>query len=411
MTEPRTKEQVERIKEKIKSFSLQMVKAILIDKPKDVGRYMLEWLQKYGGYTSTGLTLEEKKELEQLRLEIKKYREMDEHKNKNENDSDSQSDDNAEDDIDPKLDNVEYTKKKMSVVPRSAVSAEVYGNYNKKENFVGRKIPKTEEQIQKIKTRILHSFLFGSLDSKDLDIVIEAMEEKKFKKDDYVIKQGDDGDCLFIVEEGKLDCFRKNKEGVEKKIKEYSEGDVFGELALLYNAPRAASLKCTDDVTTWCLDRETFNHIVKDAAQKKREHYEGILKKVEILSTMEPYELMQICDALKSITYKKGDYIIKEGEMGDIFYILEAGECDATKTLEPGKGETVIKEYKEGDYFGERALIKGEPRYANVVAKSDFVKVICLDRDSCKRLLGPITELLKRNMEKYQNFVVASPTQ
>jgi cAMP-dependent protein kinase regulator len=49
--------------------------------------------------------------------------------------------------------------------------------------------------------------------------------------------------------------------------------------------------------------------------------------------------------------------------------------------------------------------MKGEPRYANIVAKSDIVKVISLDRVSFKRLLGPIEELLKRNMDKYQTFV------
>ena len=176
-------------------------------------------------------------------------------------------------------------------------------------------------------------------------------------------------------------------------------------MALLYNSPRAASVKAISDVITWCLDRETFNHIVKDAAQKKREKYENFLKKVDILSTIEPYELMQICDAVKTGNYKKDDYIIKEDEMGDVFYILEEGNCIATKTLEKGKPETKIKDYKEGDYFGERALIKGEPRYANIIADSDNVKVISLDRISFKRLLGPIEKILHRNMEKYKIFV------
>ena len=67
---------------------------------------------------------------------------------------------------------------------------------------------------------------------------------------------------------------------------------------------------------------------------------------MEILSIIKPYELMKISDVLKTATFKKGDYIIKEGEMGDVFYILEEGECEATKTLEPGKPDTIIKEYR-----------------------------------------------------------------
>jgi len=66
-------------------------------------------------------------------------------------------------------------------IPRAAVSAEVYGSFNKKEDFKPKIIPKTEYQIQRIKARILQSFLFLNLDSADLNIVIDAMEERKFE--------------------------------------------------------------------------------------------------------------------------------------------------------------------------------------------------------------------------------------
>jgi cAMP-dependent protein kinase regulator len=140
--------------------------------------------------------------------------------------------------------------------------------------------------------------------------------------------------------------------------------------------------------------------------KKKRERYENFLKKVDILSTIDAYEIGQISEALKSSTFLKNDYIIKEGELGDVFYILEEGECIATKTIEPGKAPIEVMRYKSGDYFGERALVKCEPRACNIVAISDVVKVISLDRNSFKRLLGPIEPILQRNIEKYQKFVV-----
>ena len=381
---------------------------------------MIDWLQKYGGYTSTGLTIDEKKELESLRLQVKKYRSMEEIKkeekraeNKDDDDKSQSQSDSDDDDIDVELDNIvekinkNPEKKKMSLIPRSGVSAEVYGQFHKKESFHPRVVPKSSEQIQRIKSSVIHSFLFGNLEPKDLEVVINAMEEKRYKKGDNIINQGDNGDCLYFVEEGNLSCYKKfQNQPKPKLVKKYQPGDAFGELALLYNAPRAATITAeSDSVITWVLDRETFNHIVKEAAQKKREKYENFLKKVEILSTIEPYELMQISDALKTATFKKGDYIIKEGEMGDVFYILEEGSCEATKTLEPGKPDTVIKEYSVGDYFGERALIKGEPRACNIIANSENVKVISLDRISFKRLLGPIEEILKRNIDKYQNIM------
>ena len=232
------------------------------------------------------------------------------------------------------------------------------------------------------------------------------MEEKRYEKGDILIKQGEDGDSLFLVEEGKLECYVKlKKDNEEKMIKAYGPGDVFGELALLYNTPRAATIKAISSVITWVLDRQTFNLIVKDAAQKKREKFEGFLKKTEILKDLEPYELSQIADALKTATFKEGDRIIQEGDIGDVFYLLLEGKCIATKNIEPGKPDKIVKEYNEGEYFGERALIKGEPRAANIIVKSPLVKVICLDKNSFRRLLGPIEDILKRNMENYNKFI------
>lgn len=87
-----------------------------------------------------------------------------------------------------------------------------------------------------------------------------------------------------------------------------------------------------------------------------------------------------------------------------MFYIIEEGEAVATKTHEPGKPADVVKSYSKGEYFGELALIKGEPRAANIVATSTL-KLVSIDRDSFKRLLGPIEEILKRNSDKYVKFI------
>ena len=139
----------------------------------------------------------------------------------------------------------------------------------------------------------------------------------------------------------------------------------------------------------WKLDRDTFNHIVKDAASRKREKYELFLEKVQVFSTMEPYERSKLADAFKEQSYSAGAYIIKEGEPGNDLFLLQEGEAIATKTLEAGKEPTQVMEYKYGDYFGERALLKNEPRAANVIAKTDCV-LVSMDRHSVKRLLGPL---------------------
>lgn len=96
---------------------------------------------------------------------------------------------------------------------------------------------------------------------------------------------------LYVVESGELSCFKLFQGNTEPTfLKTYKPGEAFGELALLYNAPRAATIVADNTSTLWALDRLTFNYIVKDAAMKKKEKYEEFLEKVPLLQTMQDYE-------------------------------------------------------------------------------------------------------------------------
>ncbi len=126
------------------------------------------------------------------------------------------------------------------------------------------------------------------------------MEERKATPGNALITQGEKGAELFVVEQGTLECFKKfDGETEEKFLKNYEPGEVFGELALLYNAPRAATIKAKTDCVLWVLDRATFNHIVKDAAQRKRDKYEDFLKTVKLLESMSHYERSKLADGIK----------------------------------------------------------------------------------------------------------------
>jgi cAMP-dependent protein kinase regulator len=114
-----------------------------------------------------------------------------------------------------------------------------------------------------------------------------------------------------------LECYKatvdeKNEKVLKgKKVFTYGVGGVFGELALMYNAPRAASIYSVGKSVLLSVDRDTFNHIVKNATIEKRKRFDGFLDKIEILSTLDSYEREKICDCLTSETFKKGEEIIK----------------------------------------------------------------------------------------------------
>lgn len=273
---------------------------------------------------------------------------------------------------------------------RQSVSAEAYGEWNKPKEFVAPVIAKTDEQKASIRPILQKSFLFSALDEKNMEIVVMAMKERTLGAGDTVIKQGDDGDFLFIVAKGTLECWKKfDGADEEKMVKTCVVGDVFGELALLYHQPRAASVKATELAVCWQLDRDTFNQIVKQAAVEKREMSMAVLTKVDLLSSMEQYDLGQLADALVSETFETDATIVKQGEPGDKFYIL------ATGTAAAKKNGTEVMQYTQNMFFGELALLRDEPRAADVVATS---KCMCLslDRNAFKRLLGGVETLLQK---------------
>lgn len=282
---------------------------------------------------------------------------------------------------------------------RTSVSAEAYGTWNQKKAFTPPDHPKTDEQKQRLKQTLSKSFMFSSLEDKDMTTILGAMKECKFAAGQKVINEGDNGDFLFVIEKGQLECIKASN-GEDKVVKTVNEGDVFGELALLYNCPRAASVVAKDECICWELDRESFNYIVKDAAVARRNKYDEFLQSVTLLASLEAYERSQIADALKPEKFQKGDCIVKQDDPGDKFYIVEEGTLYALKDID-GSSKRVM-DYKVGDYFGELALLKNQPRAASVIVESENAKVLSMSRLSFNKMLGPLAELLSSKVQSYK---------
>lgn len=105
----------------------------------------------------------------------------------------------------------------------------------------------------------------------------------------------------------------------------------------------------------------------------------------------------KLCDALKPLKFKKGNYIITEGDNSADLYLLEKGDASAVKN------EKSIKQYKGGDYFGELALLRNQKRALSIIASRDCDTLV-LDRHSFKRLLGPLEKILNLNAKNYENL-------
>lgn len=268
---------------------------------------------------------------------------------------------------------------------RTSVSAETLNPHGIKDDWHAPVISKTAEQLQRLSNSVVKNFLFSALDEDALKTVIGALKEIKIPSGSEVIKQGDEGDFFYVVESGQVSFY---VDGV--KVASSGPGSSFGELALMYNSPRAATATADTDLVLWALDRLTFRRILLAKTSRKRQLYESFLKEVPVLSRLSSYERSKLADALDTESYKPGDVVIKQGEVGENFYLIETGEADVVKDE-----EGIVSHLKRGDYFGEVALLNDLPRQASIIAKTNM-QVATLDKRGFQRLLGPAVEVLKR---------------
>lgn len=322
-------------------------------------------------------------------------------RSKNADRVDSDVSDSEEEENDMMGDMPEAVVKPFPKGRRVSVSAEAMDPKDAK-TFEPVKHEKSQEERKRIHDIICQNMLFKGLDEAQSEILLDAMFPKEFEAGSIIIAQGADGDNFYVLDTGVCEVYKD-----DALVQTCTEAMSFGELALMYNAPRAATVKVKENAKVWALDRQTFKHIIMETTMKKRELHKGFLENISLLDSLSENERLKVADALKAEMFSEGDVIIKQGEPGDLFYIIEDGSAVCYKSLTPTDAPQRIAELSAGAYFGEIALLTTRPRQATVTA-SGSVKCLTLDRKTFMRVMGPLEDILKRNMEKYNSVMANS---
>ncbi|KAH8094368.1 cGMP-dependent protein kinase [Aureococcus anophagefferens] len=211
-------------------------------------------------------------------------------------------------------------------------------------------------EIKSLITSVMDSnILFKRCKAEEKEELLANFEACEYASGEVIIKAGDQGDCFYIIQTGSCDIFLPNN---EVPVAKCTAGNSFGELALMYDTPRAATVKSTCPVKAWKIARQAYRLILAyHAVQRSNEHM-AILKEVVLVSSdqqekkmlkdclSEP-QLRKLADAMDEDIVHAGDAILREGEIGDTFYVIADGRVQVET-----KHDGIVTTLEKGGYFG-----------------------------------------------------------
>ncbi|OXB64820.1 hypothetical protein ASZ78_006558 [Callipepla squamata] len=163
------------------------------------------------------------------------------------------------------------------------------------------------------------------------------------------------------------------------------------------------STKCDEGDNFYVVDQGEMD----GSTLRKRKMYEEFLSKVSILESLDKWERLTVADALEPVQFEDGQKIVVQGEPGDEFFIILEGTAAVLQRRSENEEFVEVGRLAPSDYFGEIALLMNRPRAATVVARG-LLKCVKLDRPRFERVLGPCSDILKRNIQQYNSFVSLS---
>jgi len=257
------------------------------------------------------------------------------------------------------------------------------------------KFDKDFRSKQLIKEAIMDNDFLKKLDSSQVREIVDSMYPKQYAKGTYIIREGEVGSHLFVSAEGQMEVI---KEG--QVLGQMGPGKAFGELAILYNCTRTASVKAVTAVHVWELERRVFQTVMMRTALRRLEDNLNFLRSVPLLAKLSRDKLVKMADVIETEYYTPGSYIIRQGQSGDTFYIISSGSVKVTQKSQEGGPDDEIRTLEAGEFFGEQALLRSEKRTANIIALPPAATVLALDRTSFARLIGDLQELRELKYEE-----------
>ena len=232
--------------------------------------------------------------------------------------------------------------------------------------------------------------LFATMGEGELDLLCSLLRLERVPSGRTIIRQGEPGDRFYVVHRGHVEVTQRDVAGISNVVDQLDRGGYFGELALLNDAPRNATCRATVPTELLSLSRADFERLVKvrfglrDTVDRSIARAE-LLRRVPLFADLDAHQIQLISAQMREESHEPGAEIIRQGEVGETFYVIESGRVE-TSVRQDG-AERVVAQRGPGEYVGEIALLMQVPRTATVRALTE-VQVLALDREDFDRLVA-----------------------
>jgi ABC-type bacteriocin/lantibiotic exporter with double-glycine peptidase domain/CRP-like cAMP-binding protein len=268
-----------------------------------------------------------------------------------------------------------------------------------------------------IRTLLSGNALFGALPEAMLDPLATQMQLVTFKLGETVLRQGQDGEALYVIGQGKV---RIVDDSGEKPVTlaVLNKGDSFGERSLLYGEPVSATVRAAGSVALYKLAAADFVPLVAahpelkrsidEAAGRQREF--NFLRTQNLLAGLTPAETQKLVAAVETLELEPGQALFHEGDAGDAMYLVRNGTL---KIVKESLGGQLLGHKTAGSLLGEMALLNDEPRSAAAIAET-AVTALKLRRDAFNAVVAGkegVQELLSEQASRHllqQEAILAS---
>jgi CRP-like cAMP-binding protein len=294
---------------------------------------------------------------------------------------------------------------------------------------------KSQEAREFLTLALAGNPLFAALGGETVAVIVDAMEPRDVAQGEVLMEQGQPGDAFYIIESGKVSSAARSVVGFRERrhshtpphphphpppptphpppptplphpnphisqfeiivdrraVSEWGDDTssrALGELALLYDAPRAATARALTPAHVWRIDRDTFRNATAATAYARYARVRAALR-LCFRGLLDDEQVARLAVRADLVAFAEGAQIVRKGDAGEVFYIVESGSvvCERLHDILPPLA------VEAGGFFGEATVVHGDPHGFDATATSDAT-LIAVARGDLMRLVRAVGAML-----------------